>query len=467
MSRAPRSLFVPEVPAPFLTRDESLALGHTVQGYMTAPDNSLAVSADVVASTEFAQNQILRGTDSVSQSVAFDEFFDRRHVGMTTDQLDDTSLHAAVAKAETLAQSLHVLAAGEPAADPLRAPGAVSPRLWSDSALVLVQPEGRLAAVDMSLSSCRAAGLEGAGWVSASPYTTAVMNKAGHFEYGQKSVCRYSLTVRTPDGTGSGWAGWEGQDWSTCDVHLLTERAIDLAQRSKNPVAIEPGRYTVVMTADACGALVALIATGFDGAILGGTEADDGGSPFSKPGGGNKIGLKVLDERVSLSTDPMDPDGGFLPFGYAYHRGITQYVPVTWVDHGILKTLSYPTRAAAAAHGLDQVNNTLRLRMSGGPTSIEEMIASTTRGIFVNSFSDVNGISRQTMFMTGVTRDGTFLIEKGKITKPIKNLRFEDSPFFFLNNLEAIGPARRVAYGHVMPPIKVRDFAFTSLTDAV
>jgi predicted Zn-dependent protease len=232
-------------------------------------------------------------------------------------------------------------------------------------------------------------------------------------------------------------------------------------------VAIEPGRYTVVMTADACSALVASIATGFNGAILGGIPADAGGWPFSKPGGGNKIGLKVLDERVSLSTDPMDPDAGFFPFGYLYGRGILQYVPVTWVDHGILKALSYPTRAAAAAHGLEQVNNTRKLRMSGGPTSIEEMIASTTRGIFVNRFSDVTAITPKTLFMTGVTRDGTFLIEKGKITKPIKNLRFEDSPFFFLNNLEAIGPARRVQEGHVMPPIKVRDFAFTSLTDAV
>jgi predicted Zn-dependent protease len=107
--------------------------------------------------------------------------------------------------------------------------------------------------------------------------------------------------------------------------------------------------------------------------------------------------------------------------------------------------------------------------MSGGPTTIEEMIASTVRGIYVTRFAGVSTIAFKTLYMTGVTRDGTFLIEKGRMTRPIKNMRFEDSPFFFLNNLEALGPTKRVAVGgtYVMPPVKVRDFAFTSLTAAV
>lgn len=463
--RGPRSLFASSDPPPFFTRDEALALGQQLQGYMHASDESLALRSRVSGSTDFAQNEILRGDDSSDQTIWFDEVFEKRRISMALDQMDDASLQAAVAKGEALAQGLRVLRPNDPPGDPLREPGAVNPTLWSDRSLAMLQPEGRLAAIDAALTACKAAGLNGAGSVGGTPYTLGVLNKAGHYEYGRRSICRFSLTARTRDGTGSGWAYWEGEDWGACDVPALIHRAIDIAQRSQNPVSVEPGRFTVIMTPDAVNDLVGQIPTAFLGGILSGPATDAGGLPFSKEGGGNKIGLKVFDERVSLSSDPMDPEGGFLPFAYA--GGIGQFVAGTWVEHGILKLLSYHTKAMAAEHGVDQVNNPGVVRMSSGPTSIEEMIASTQRGILVNRFSDAEAVAEKTMFMTGVTRDGTFLIENGKVTKPVKNMRFEDSPFFFLNNLEMIGLARRVRGGNVMPPIKVRDFAFTSLTDAV
>jgi predicted Zn-dependent protease len=334
----------------------------------------------------------------------------------------------------------------------------------------LAGAEARFDPVMLAIETIRKAGLSAAGFVSARPRTVGALMKDGHFEYGRTTNCRYSITARTMDGTGSGWAGWTGEDWTKADPDAMAARAIDLAQRSRNPVAVEPGRWTVVMTPEACAELVSRIGWIWSPMILGGAEADAGQTPFSKAGGGNKIGLQVLDERVTLSSDPMDPECGFVPF--KYNLVIFQYLPVTWIDHGVLKALAYSTRAEAAPHGLEAVNNQGALRMAGGPTSIEEMIATTERGIYVTRFSNVDTIESTTLYMTGVTRDGTFLIENGKITKPVKNMRFEDSPMFFLNNLEAIGPSRRVAAGdpdfaYVMPPIKVRDFAFTSLTDSV
>jgi predicted Zn-dependent protease len=193
---------------------------------------------------------------------------------------------------------------------------------------------------------------------------------------------------------------------------------------------------------------------------------DDG--VFAIPHGGRKLGMKLFDPRVTISTDPMDPDGGYLPFGFG--GSFTQYVPVKWIENGVLKALEFPTRAMAAEYGIDMYPNPYAYRMSGGTETVEEMIAATTRGIYVTRFSDVSTISGKTLFMTGVTRDGTFLIEHGKITKPIKNLRFEDSPMFFLNNLLAMGVPKRVLAPFapsVVPPIMVQDFAFTSLTDSV
>jgi predicted Zn-dependent protease len=467
LSGAPRSLFAAAGdPSGLLTREESLARAQLVQSYMTSLDVTVGVYSALQGRTEFALNQVLRGADTSEQKLRFIEQFGRRFVTMGTDRVDDESLRTAVAKAEALAQALHNRGPAPEPRDPLRPPGPVNPALWSDSSLALLDPEGRLAAVDASLSAIRRAGLSGAGSTRGQPTTIGVLNKAGHYEFGRQSTCAFSLTVRTADDTGSGWTVWEGEDWSRCDVSAMTERAIDLAQRSKNPVAVEPGRYTVIMAPDAVGAVVGLIATAFNRHVLDGYVTDRGGYPFSKAGGGNKIGMQVFDERVSLSADPMDPDGGFLPFTFNSAH-LLQYVPVTWVEHGILKTLSYSTRAEASQHGVDSVENSGGLRMAGGPTSIEEMIASTTRGIYVTRLSDVDAVAAKTLYLTGVTRDGTFLIEHGKITKPIKNMRFEDSPMFFLNNLEAIGPARRVERGNVMPPIKVRDFAFTSLTDSI
>jgi predicted Zn-dependent protease len=460
---APRSLFAErELPAALFTREEALAIGQQVEGYMTAADESLGLSSSVAGLTSFASNEILSGQDSVLRSIEFSERFDRREVTLDTTQMDEASLRRMVIEAEALAGALRVAGRPPQPEDPLRPPGPVNPALWAESSFALTTAEGRLVAIDTSLTAVQQAGLTGAGYVSGYLHTAAILTKAGHYEYGRRSICEFSLTVRTPDGTGSGWARWQGEDWSKLDVRALTARAIDLAERSRNPVAVEPGRYTVILMPEACGALVSLIG----GTVLSGPKTDGGGVPFSKVGGGNKIGRKVLDERVSLSADPMDSEGGFLPFGYAFGR-ITQFVPVTWVERGVLKTLSYPTRAMAAAHGLEQVNIPQSLRMAGGPTSVEEMIASTPRGILVNRISDAAPVVKQNLLTTGLTRDGTFLIENGRITKPLKNMRFEDSPMFFLNNLEAIGPAQRVGNGNVMPAIKVRDFAFTSLTDAV
>jgi predicted Zn-dependent protease len=334
--------------------------------------------------------------------------------------------------------------------------------LWSDASLAFAAPEARFAAVETALTAGARRGLTMGGTVRADPRTLGVLTKSGHFEYGRRSTCEYEVSARTKDGTGSGWAGWTGEDWSQASPDALVSRAMDLADRSKNPVAVEPGRYTVVLTPDACGACVGAIAR-----ELSGRDADRGGTPFSKPGGGNKLGMQVLDARITLSADPMDPQGGFLPFSFP--GSLEQYVPVTWIEKGVLRMLSYPTHEEAAAHGLEQVNNSGALRMSGGPMSIEDMIAGTTRGIYVTRFSDVSVIRDKTLYMTGVTRDGTFLIEHGKITKPIKNMRFEDSPFFFLNNLLGMGAPQRVIASRplVVPPVMAQDFAFTSLTDSV
>ena len=209
--------------------------------------------------------------------------------------------------------------------------------------------------------------------------------------------------------------------------------------------------------------------------------ADEGRSFFSKQGGGNKLGLKVVDERVTLLTDPDDSpstSGGFDGDGMGLEK-------VVWLENGVVKNLNYDrywadkqkvaaTRAGGGG-GRGGGGGARALRMMGGTTSIADMIKGTERGILVTRFWYIRPVDPRTILYTGLTRDGTFLIENGKISRPIKNFRFNESPIFFLNNLQAIGPTMRInasenlgAGGAVyMPPIKVRDFTFSSLSDAV
>jgi predicted Zn-dependent protease len=232
-----------------------------------------------------------------------------------------------------------------------------------------------------------------------------------------------------------------------------------------NPVAIEPGRYTVVFEPTAVGNLVQFITRAFNA-----RSADEGRSLFSLPGGKNKIGEKVVDQRVTITSDPFDPDVAGSPF--SGDGSPTQRV--VWIENGIVRNLDYD-RFWAQKQGRAPTGAGGSIRMSGGTASLDDLIRSTQRGLLVTRFWYLRPVDQRTILYTGLTRDGTYLIENGKISKPVKNLRFNDSPIFMLNNLEAMGVPERVSASEggdpgqaiMVPPIKVRDFNFTSLSDAV
>ena len=144
--------------------------------------------------------------------------------------------------------------------------------------------------------------LKAAGFLQTGIGAKAVGNSKGLFAYQSSTSSNYTLTVRTSDGTGSGWAGADHPDWSKVDVKAVAQHAIDKARASRTPVAIEPGRYTVILEPQAVGDLVQLLAFALDA-----RSADEGRSAFSKQGGGTKIGDKVVDQRVTLFSDPADP----------------------------------------------------------------------------------------------------------------------------------------------------------------
>ena len=455
---SPRSLFDPPG---FLSKEDAQALTKRVLALAKGEQTRVTIVAGARGNTRYAVNQISSGGDNANVTVSVRSSFGSRSASTTTNKLDDASLKAAVELSERLAK----LAPEDPEAMPeLEAQTYDESPGWSARTAHL-DPAGRASAVRAVTEPARAAQLAATGYIESDAQAHAIANNKGLFAYGRQTTAAMTTTVRAPDGSSSGWAGASHTDWSRIDPEALGARAIEKARASRNPVAIEPGRYTVVLEPTAVGNLVQLLAF-----ALNARNADEGRSFFTKQGGGNKIGLKVVDERVTLVSDPLDPDAAALPFtpeGAPAKR-------TTWIENGVVRNLAYD-RYWAQKQGKSATPLIGSLKMSGGTSSMEELIASTERGILVTRFWYIRPVDPRTVLYTGLTRDGTFLIENGTIIRAVKNLRYNESPVFMLNNLDAMGPSVRVSASEdgspglaiVVPPIKAHDFNFTSLSDAV
>ncbi|HEX4681062.1 MAG TPA: TldD/PmbA family protein [Gemmatimonadaceae bacterium] len=442
-----------------MTREQAQQLVERAIKLSKAESVQVNLGGGYAANVRFADNRISTAGGVSTANLGIQSVFGAKHAVVSTNDFSDAGLERAVRQSEALAK----LAPDDPESMPPLGPQQYeNVKTYFDSTANL-GPEGRAEAARMAIDPCRAAGdLKAAGFLQTGIGAAAVGNSAGLFAYQAGTTTNYTLTVRTADGTGSGWAGADHPDWSQLDVKGVAQRAIEKARLSRNPVAIEPGRYTVILEPQAVGDLVQLLAFSLDA-----RSADEGRSAFSKPGGGTKVGEKIADERVTLFSDPADPqllsntfDGQGLPA----HR-------VVWIENGVLKGLTYG-RFWAQKKNQRPDAGTNAVKLAGGTQTTEELIASTQRGVLVTHLFYLRQVDPRTVLYTGLTRDGTFLIENGKISRAIKNFRFNESPLLMLNNLEGIGRAERVAGTEaggdvVMPALRIRDFNFTSLSDAV
>ncbi len=196
-------------------------------------------------------------------------------------------------------------------------------------------------------------------------------------------------------------------------------------------------------------------------------QSDEGRSFLSKKGGGNKVGEKVFDERVNIFADPWDPASAVVPWD---DDGLPrEKMPI--VTKGVVDYLQY-SRFWAQKQGKKAVGQPGNLIMAGGDKSTQDLIKGTKKGVLVTRTWYIRLVDPQTVLLTGLTRDGTFYIENGEIKYPIKNFRFNESPAIMLNNIEELGKPVRVAddespFVMMIPPMKIRDFTFSSLSDAV
>ena len=423
----------------------------------------VSVSSSYETNLRFADNQMSTSGVTDDASITISPVFGKQRASVSTNDVSPEGLARAVAQAEALAK----LSPDDPELMPeLPAQQYAAIPAWFDSTATLTADERARAALTALEPARRASDLTVAGFIVCNANASAVGTSNGLFAYHRTTGANYTLTVRTNDGTGSGWIGADENDWRRIDFADISTRAIAKARASRNPSAIEPGRYTVIFEPQAVADLIGSVR-----GAMNARSADEGRSPFSKAGGGSKLGERIMDPRVTLLTDPADPQILGAPFD---SDGLPQRRQV-WVENGVLKQMAYtrfwaqktgnaPTGGGGGFGG----GGGGGLKMLGGPSSIDAMVAGAERAVLITRLWYLRSVDNRTMVLTGLTRDGSFLVENGKISRSVKNFRFNDSPLFFLNNVEAIGQAVRTGDGgSVVPAIKARDFNFTSLSDAV
>lgn len=446
-------------PRGVIAADECRRIVDQVLSYSRADGCQVAISGGYTGNTRFAANQLSTSGGVEDAALTVRSSFGRKSAVVQTNDLSDSAIRRAVQQSETLAR----LAPDDPEAMPELAPQQYAQvNAFFDSTASLA-PADRARAALAALELARAAGdLQAAGFLMTGTEMNCVANKSGLFAYHQRTIANYTLTVRTADGTGSGWAAADHPDWRQVDYRAVAQRATEKVRASRNPVAIEPGRYTVILEPQAVGDLVQVMAFAMDA-----RAADEGRSAFVNPSGGNRIGERVVDQRVTIFSDPADPDLLAQPFdgeGLPLGRQV-------WVENGVLRQLFY-SRYWAQRQGRQPTGSPSSVKMAGSDRTVEDLIRETDRGVLVTRLWYLRQVDPRTILFTGLTRDGTFLIEGGRIARSIRNFRFNDSPLFMLNNLEALGRAQRLAGTEgggniVMPAVKSRDFHFTSLSEAV
>ena len=443
-----------------MSREQARAITDRVLKLSTADQTRVIVVSGWSGNTRFADANITTSGGIDDTSVTVIATLGRRRASATTNLLDDASL----ARVVDLAARLARLAPEDPELMPELGPQSYASVPAFVARTAGLDPEVRAAAIQRAVAAAAAGGkaageIFSAGFLEANVRSIAIATSAGLFAYHRTTDADFSMTARTADGTGSGWASAGARDSGRVDTAALGRIAAQKAVASRNPGAIEPGFYTAVLEPHAVDDLVPLLAN-----ALNARTADEGRSPFSRPEGGTRIGEKVVDERVTLYSDPVDPallgqpfDNEGLPIGRT-----------VWIEKGILRNLVYSRfwaqKQGKQPTGAPQAGG---LALTGGTKTTEELIAGCERGILVTHFFYVRSLEPRTVLFTGLTRDGTFLIEKGKITRALKNFRWNESPLLMLNRLEEIGRPEPTAAGRLMPSLRVSRFDFSSLSDAV
>ncbi|KAA1243255.1 TldD/PmbA family protein [Aquimarina sp. RZ0] len=434
------------------TKEEAKQIMEKALSFSTADACVINISGSESGNIRYARNTVSTSGHRSNQTLSVQSSFGKKSGTATIDEFDDESLKKVVRRAEELAK----LSPENPEFMAPLAPQKYDEYLTFKETTANITPEYRAGVASSSIEPAAAKDITAAGFFNDSSGFSALLNSKGLFAYNKSTNASFTVTMRSNDGTGSGWVTRDFNDVNKFDASEASKVAIDKATMSREAKAIEPGKYTVILEPAASVGLLGNMASAFNA-----RTADEGRSFMSKEGGGTKLGERIVDERVNIWSDPLHPE---VPTS-TWNSAGQPLKKTTWLENGIVKNLAY-SRYWAKEKGVDPVPSPRGFIMQGGDASLEDLIKGTKKGILVTRLWYIRNVDPQTLLYTGLTRDGTFYIENGKIKYPVKNFRFNESPVIMLNNLEKLGKQVRIN-GNLIPYMKIRDFTFTSLSDAV
>jgi len=450
------------------TSEQARALTDRILSFSKAPECEVSLAMAETGHTRFAANDITTAGVARTASAVITSREAGKSGLVQTDEIDDSSLRDAVARSEALMAAAQI----DPEQVESLGPQDYPTIPGFDEPTAVAGPLRRRNGVKAALDRARGRGLNASGFFENSAIWSAIANKKGNFGFYRATSADYSTTMRTDDGTGSGFTYFSSPRLADIDAPALAERSATKAETSAKPRELPPGAYTVILEPAAVADLLAFLTFS-----LSAREADEGRSFLSKPGGGNRLGEKLFADSVTLRSNPFDPRipgrpwvAGGMGFGFGgAGAGGLPARKTNWIENGVVRTLEVD-RFWAGKTKVAPVPLSGGLIMEGSNKSLDDLIAETERALLVTRFWYIRYVNPVNVTVTGLTRDGVWLVEKGKIVHPVTNFRFNDSPINLLKNLEGTSaPVRTGNYflPMIAPAIRAHDFHFTSKSDAV
>lgn len=442
-----------------LSRDEALQVCDTVLAHAKAAgaeDAAVSLQSSVQSHARFADNRITTSGRAEDLDLTATVWVGRRRGSATANAAEAAALKQLADEAVQIARVSPVHREYVPTLGRVDYPDA---RGFA-AATADIDVTARAAALQGVLEACRAAKVTGAGFHSATASATAAATANGNRRYFRTSEAGLSVTARTADGTGSGYFSGDHFDVARLDVQQIAQRAVDKAVRSRQPKPIEPGSYPVILEPQAVADLIGFLTNAFDA-----RTADEGRSAFSGKGGKTRVGEAMFNDRLNLYSDPMHAELSAVP---STNEGVPAS-RLSLIKAGVPENLVYSRFWAQEKKQSPTPGPVNYILESSQPAmSLDEMIKGMKRGLLISRFWYVRLIDPRAIMLTGLTRDGLWWVENGRVRHPVGNLRFNQSVLAMLApwNVEAIGAPQRLS-PLMVPALRLSSFTFTSISDAI
>jgi predicted Zn-dependent protease len=437
--------------SPKLTnRDEFRFIAEQILKRSTGDHTLVALHDQQSGTTRFANNQIVQNVDTRRGSLSVTVAFGQHHGTAVTTDFTAGSVQETVIRATQIA---HLSPEDPEYLTPVEPQQYLTPPTMR-AETATAGPVRRLEYTNEAIGQCRMENLGAAGIVSSSIATVGVAASTGLFAHEERTDARFSLTAQAGESTG--WSAAAHRSIDHLRVQERTLTAIDKAKRGLETRELPPGCYTVILEPAAVAGLWSSLLW-----MLDAKSYEKGASPFS-----GKLGKFIVDKRLTLRNLPAHED----LFGVGFTSDGLPTVASDWITDGVLTQLVYD-RFTAKMRGIDIIPTLDAPCLSGSGSSLptlQDMIKNTERAILVTNFWYIRTVNPTDLTLTGMTRDGTFLVEKGTIVSAVKNFRFHESPLRAFNRIEALtNPAEAITSEtgkFLVPAMTLRDFNFSSVT---